>query len=173
MNALNERIESSTVSVHTPNELVFGEARGEREVRVWFAPGHHQQVSTRKLEDELATLARLLFVAGVGEHGVALKEATGRTFINRPMIGRRDVAYVERLETLAAEGRSDDGTVQVTSVGQVSYAVPIVPGTLDRAPQQTFEASCGQAANRLLVDVELQAAAARWEIYEPIPGVVL
>ena len=29
---------------------------GEREVRVWFAPGHYQQVSTRKLEDELATL---------------------------------------------------------------------------------------------------------------------
>ena len=106
-------------------------------------------------------------------NGVALKEATGRTFINRPMIGRRDVAYVERLETLAAEGRSDDGTVQVTSVGQVSYAVSIVPGTLDRVPQQTFEASCGQAANRLLVDVEQQAAAARWEIYEPMPGVVL
>ena len=81
---------------------------------------------------------------------------------------------MERLETLAAEGRSDDGTVQVTSVGQVSYAVSIVPGILDRVPQQTFEASCGQvSANRLLVDVELQAAAARWEIYEPIPGVVL
>ena len=86
------------------------------------------------------------------------------------MIGRRDVAYVERLETLAAEGRSDNGTVQITSVGQVSYAVSIVPGTLDRVAQQTFEASCGQAANRLLVDVEQQAAAARWEIYEPTPA---
>ncbi len=40
---------------------------------------------------------------------------------------------------------------------------------LDRVPKERFEASCAQAADRLLAEVERKAAALRWEVYVGTP----
>jgi len=172
-NRLQRRIEDSIVTVSTPNDLVHAEARGEREVRVWFAPGHYQRANPAQLERDLATVARLLFAAGLAEHARAQTEVTGRRFERRIPLGRQDKEYAEALATLAAEGRSEDGSVTVSAVGQQGYSVTIAPGTLDRLDEQTFRMHCTQAAEALLVDTEQKAALARVRIYQPIPGVSL
>jgi len=172
-NDLQRRLDAAAFTVHLPNERVFGEVHGQRHVRIRLAPGHYEQVSGAKLSTELANLARLLFARGLRERQIAVKEVTGRTLSPKIRIGRRGTAYARALRELAAEGESDDGTVRVTSVGQQNFVVEIAPGTLDRIPQERFEANCGQAADRLLADTEAQAARARVEVFEPLPGVRL
>ncbi|CAN5529353.1 hypothetical protein BH11ACT8_BH11ACT8_21420 [soil metagenome] len=168
-----EAIGVSSVTVHTPNEQVFGSATGQRDVQVWFAPGHYQRVATGKLAEELATLARLLMVAGLRDNARITAAVTGHDLTERVPLGRRAEAYDRFLRELTVEAASDDGTVSVTAVGQLSFVVRIEPGTLDRVPQEVFEASCGQAATRLVAETEIAAARARWETFEPIPGVSL
>lgn len=170
---LAEAIERSVVSAHTPNEQVFGEVRGEREIRVWLAPGHYARVTTPTLQQELASLARLLFAAARRNNSRTFEQVTGRYLVDEPPIAPKDVAYAEALRELAAEGVSDDGSVRVTAIGQQNYAVHIAPGTLDRLGQPQFQEACGQAANRLLADTERQAARLRWRIYEPLPGITV
>ncbi|MEV7428166.1 hypothetical protein AB0N29_00995 [Nocardioides sp. NPDC092400] len=167
---LADRIADSVVTVSIPNERVFGEVRGERRVKVWFAPGHYARVAPAQLERELSTLARLLFAAALREHAVAQKEVTGRVFERRIPLGRRDREYAAALESLAAEGASDDGSVTVRAVGQQAYTVGIAPGALDRLPEDSFRHACAQAAESLLRDTEKQAAIARVRIHEPLPG---
>lgn len=170
-NDLQQRLEQATFTVRLPNEQVSGEVRGQRHVTVRLAPGHYEKVSQAKLCTELANLARLLFARGLRERAIAFKEVTGHTLSPKIRIGSRGTAYAQALRELAAEGESDDGTIRVSAVGQQNFAVAIAPGTLRRLTQQQFEANCGQAADRLLVDTEAQAARARVRIYEPLRGV--
>jgi len=169
-NDLQRRLDEAFFSVELPNGKVLGEVRGQRHVRVRLAPGHYEQVSTSKLSSELAQLARLLFARGLREREIAFREVTGRERAKPIRIGRRGSAYQKALEELVAEGESDDGAVRVSSVGQQNFVVQIEPGTLDRLSQEQFEASCGQAADRLLLDTESKAARARIEIFDPLPG---
>lgn len=169
-NDLQRRLDEAFFTVQLPSGRIFGEVRGQRHVRVRLAPGHYDQVSTSQLCGELANLARLLFARGLRERQLAIKEVTGRT-VERPVrFGRRGAAYAKALAELVAEGESDDGTVRVGSVGQQHYTVTIEPGALRRLSQEQFEASCGQAADRLLVDTETKAGRARVEIFDPLPG---
>lgn len=169
------RIEDSVVTVSTPNERVFAEVRGERHVKVWFAAGHYDGVSSSRLEQELATVARLLFAAGLREHERVNRETASGVgqYERRIALGRRDKEYAEALATLAAEGRSEDGSVTVSAVGQQGYAVTIAPGTLDRLDEQSFRWHCTQAAEALLAETEQKAALARVRIYQPLPGVTV
>lgn len=169
---LAERIADGVVTVSTPNEQVFGEVRGERRVKVWFAPGHYEQVAPSRLEQELATVARLLFAGALREHATAQTEVTGRVFERRIPLGRRDKEYAAALGELAAEGTSQDGSVTVRAVGQQDYAVTIAPGALDRLSEESFRLACTEAAEALLADTEQQAAAARVRIFEMLPGVI-
>lgn len=169
---LDSAVESSVVTVSTPNEMVHAELRGERHVSVRFAAGHLEQVSHAVLERELASLARLAFAAALAEHARLGAVVTGRVPTRRPRIGRREKEYDQRLAELAAEGVSDDGEVTVTSVGQQHHAVRLRPGCLDRLDAEQLARSCAQAAERLLLDTETRAARARWDVYmgTPLPG---
>ena len=126
-----------------------------------------------QLQDNLQTVARLLFAAARREHLDQIRAFTGRDVDeveSRPEPQTpRDHDYYTRLAELFAEGESDDGLVSVSAVGQQQYVVRVKPGVLDRVPQAQMEASCAQAANRLLAETEQRAAAARWEIYMASP----
>lgn len=170
---VSEARERSAVTVSTPNEQVFGEVRGQREVRIWFAPGHYQRVTTARLQDELGALARLLFAAGLKDANRVFRQVTGRDAVRRSPVSPGDVEYDRRLREMEASGESDDGSVRVTAIGQPNHSVQIVAGAPDRVSQEQFEASCAQAANRLIADTEQQAARAKWEIFDPLPGLSL
>jgi len=165
----DELIERSEVTVTTPNGNVTATVRGERDVTVGFAPGFYATCSTVQLQDNLQTVARLLFVAARREHLEQIRAFTGRDadeMQSRPEPQTpRDHDYYTRLAKLCAEGESDDGLVSVSAVGQQEYVGRVKPGGLDRVPQAQMEASCAQAANRMLAETEQKAAAARWEIY--------
>ena len=168
-----ELIERSEVTVTTPNGNVTATVRGEQDVTVRFAPGFYATCNTAQLQDHLQTVARLLFAAARREHLEQIRVFTGRDadeVESRPEPQTpQDHDYYARLAELFAEGESDDGLVSVSAVGQQQYVVRVKPGVLDRVPQAQIEASCAQAANRLLAETELQAAAARWEIYMAPP----
>jgi len=166
-----ELIERSEVTVTIPNGHVTATVRGERDVTVGFAPGFYATCSTVQLQDNLQTVARLLFAAARREHLEQIRAFTGRDDVeSRPEPQTpQDHDYYARLAELFAEGESDDGLVSVSAVGQQQYVVRVKPGVLDRVPQAQMEASCAQAANRLLAETEQRAAAARWEIYMASP----
>ena len=166
-----DMIERSEVTVTTPNGQVTATVRGEREVSVRFAPGFYATCSTAQLQENLQTVARLLFAAARREHLEQIRAFTGRDDVeSRPDPQTpRDRDYYTKLAELFAEGESDDELVSVSAVGQQNYVVRVKPGILDRVPQERVEASCAQAANRLLADTEQQAAAARWTIFMAEP----
>lgn len=170
---IGDALAATTVTVHTPNEQVFGSVVGLRDVRVWFAPGYYQRTAATVLEQNLAALAKLLFVAGVRERGRVSTEVSGQEFTRRIVLGHRAETYDAFLRDLTVEVVSADGSLTVTAVGQSSYAVRITPGTLERVPQEVFEASCGEVATRLVAETEVLAARARWETFDPIPGITL
>lgn len=160
-----EMVERSEVTVTTPNEKVTATVRGQREVTIRFAPGFYATCSTATMRDNLQTAARQLFAAARRDHLEQLRATTGREVDSRPDPQTpRDRDYYARLAALAAEGESDDGLVSVTAIGQQNYVVHVTPGVFDRVPQERFEASCAEAADRLLADTERKAAAARWDV---------
>lgn len=166
-------VDDLVTTVSTPNEKFWAEVRGERSVRVWFAPGVYETTSTSEMERGLTTLARLLWAAGRKDHLAYLTRTTGQLVTGRQVVeDADDAAYYDRLERLAAEGVSHDGSVRVTAVGQQHHAVTVEPGTLSRLSEEAFAAACGQAAEALIEDTERQAAQARWEVYmgTPLPG---
>jgi hypothetical protein len=122
------------------------------------------------MRENLQNAARLLFAAARRDHLDQLRAATGQDVEGRPdPQTQQDREYYARLAELFAEGESDDGVVSVSSVGQQNYVVSVTPGVFDRVPQERFEASCAQAADRLLAEVERKAAALRWEVYMGTP----
>jgi DNA-binding protein YbaB len=162
-----EMVERSEVTVTTPNGQVTASVRGQREVTVRFAPGFYARCSTVQLQENLQTAARLLFAAARRDHLEQIRAFTGRDDVeSRPDPQTPlDHDYYTRLAELSAEGESDDGLVLVSAVGQQHYVVQVKPGVLDRVPQEQLEASCGQAADRMLAETERKAASARWEVY--------
>ncbi len=163
---LAERIAQSVARATTPNEMVFGEVWGEREVRIGFAPGHYHRASTVQMAGDLTKLARLLFVAARKEHNAQLMAYAGRLPEGRPaLLSGRDAEYFGGLDALVVTGVSDDGSVSVTATGQQHYAVEIQPGALDRLSEEQFCWAVGQAANRLIATTEREARALRWRVY--------
>lgn len=146
-----EHLDTMVVEATTPGDSASARLRGRSDVTVWFAPGYYSQSTDARIADKLAQLGKLLWVARMKEYYRFKSEQ-----LERPIRGEgtpktpAQVARRDARDSIVAEGRSDDGTVALTSVGLLKWSATVAPGTVERVDEETFVASCSQAAERLI-----------------------
>jgi hypothetical protein len=151
MSAMSEHLDTMVVEAATPGDTAFARLRGRSDVTVWFAPGYYRQSTDERVADKLAQLGKLLWVARMKEYYRFKSHQLGREIRGEGMPKTpAQVARREARDSIVAEGRSDDGAVSLSSVGLLDWSVTVPRGTVARVEEETFVASCAQAAERLI-----------------------
>lgn len=153
MSAMTEHLDTMVVEAATPDETAYARLRGRSDVSVWFAPGYYPYATDARVADKLVQLGRLLWVARMKEYYRFKSVQLGRTVRGEGMPKTpAQVARREARDNIVASGRSDDGTVELTAVGLLTWSVTLAPGSVERVAEDAFCAACGQAGERLVLD---------------------
>ncbi len=120
------------------------------------------------LETQLIAVARPLWAGRTKAYFAALSEALGQTVTReeRP-IGRRDIAFHEGRDALAAQGRSADGRVRVRVRGMRDWDVRLQPGTLRTLTEPECADRVREPAHDLIQDQFRKLSRLRQEVYGP------
>ncbi|WFE23647.1 hypothetical protein O7621_10445 [Solwaraspora sp. WMMD937] len=166
MGLLADRLDNMHVTAVAPGGAISGELRGRDCVRVTFAAGRYQWLDERYVEQQLAALGRLLWAGRMKAYWAAVSEALGTPVSGEdPPVGPRDVDYQSARGGIVAEGRSDDGSVQIEVRGMRDWTVRIVPGSLRRFREDEFSVRVQQAATALIRDQFAQVRSLKDSIY--------
>ena len=178
MSAMADHLDTMVVDAATPGDIAFARLRGRSAVTIWFAPGYYRQSTDERIAEKLAQLGKLLWVARMREYYRFKSQQLGREIRGEgtPKTPGQ-VARREARDGIVAEGSSDDGAVSLTSVGLLDWSVLVPRGTVDGVDEETFTASCAQAAERLIQDhldqlgyVWATASARTSPLDPPLPG---
>jgi hypothetical protein len=147
-----ELLADADVTASTPDGTVFGRLSGRR-LHVWFAPGYYSHTSDSRLAEKLGQLGRLLWVARMKEYYRLKSDQLGQEVRGerRPTTPKQ-VARREARDNIVATGRSDDGRVELTTVGMLSWTASIAPGTVSALSEEAFAAATAQAGERVVED---------------------
>jgi hypothetical protein len=163
MGVLADRLDDLHVTVSTPDETCFGELRGRTGVRVWFAPGYYQYSDAGRLQQKLAQVGRLLYVAHMKEYWDAMSEAWGRPMSEAPAEESRFNALAREIES---EGVSDDGIVNVRAIGMYQWAVTLPANVTSKVSEEEFSRAAQQAGERVLVDHLAKMKQVKFHLYQ-------
>lgn len=155
------------VQATSPDNMITGELRDRTEVYLSFAPGSYRQYRTASLEEQLAGLARRLWVGRMRKYYEAMSEAFGETITKEPPPeGQRDADFHAARDELVAEGHSADGRIHVAVRGMRHWTVRIADGTVRRLTEEQFAAGVRDAARELISDQFAKIRELKREIYD-------
>lgn len=168
METLGDRLDQMRVRATTPGGSISADLYGRNDVRVSFAPGYYQRVDKNDLEEHLASLARLLWVARMREYYAMLSEGFGYQITGGSRaISPIDVEYERQRESVLAEGRSADDAVHISVRGMKTWTVRTTDHAVSTLPEEEFAARIGEAAKALIRDHRQQIMDLKYQIYKP------
>src|SRR5689334_2436526 len=136
---LRDALNRMRVSASVAGGAITAELFDGDHVELSFAPGHYDRVDEPALEENLMSLARLMYAEYIRQYFRAVSAAFEQTVTkDPPAIGRQDREYAERRRELVAEGESADHRITVTVRGMRSWRVRIAPGTLRTLDERQF-----------------------------------
>ncbi len=148
MATYGELAERLDITVHTPNEQVFGRLLGEYDITIWFHPGYPERVGDQEIAGQLGKLSRLLFAArAAGLRRIEI-ETLGAPW--QPRKSERREEFERRYADIAVTESSPDGSVSVSVVGLSSFAWTIAPGSVDRLGTDGLGQVATDLANRVV-----------------------
>lgn len=151
MTTMNEHLDTMTVTAATPSGTAFATLHGRSTVTVSFAPGYYVHTTEARLEQQLAQLGRLLWVARMKEYYRFKSQQLGREI--RGEGTPRTPAQAARREArdqIHAEG--DGGVVRLSAVGMMHWTAQVEPGTVARTDEASFCHAVSRAARQLIDD---------------------
>jgi hypothetical protein len=165
---LADHLAAMTVDATSPDGHITAHIRGQADtLDITFRPGSYDRYDERRLADQVAKLAALLFV----RYRRYEQEIVEAAFVD-PLtdegadFGPERGQYLDRIKQVVAEGASDDGQIRLSSRCLVSWEVHIAEGALDGWSEGEFTSALSTAAHRLLADYRGQVFRLKDEIYD-------
>jgi hypothetical protein len=150
---LRDALDRMRVSASVAGGAVTAELFDNDHVDLSFVPGYYGRVDEPALEENLVSLARLMYADYLRQYFRAVSAAFEQAVTkDPPAIGWRDKEYVDRRQELVAEGGSADNRITVTVRWMCSWRVRIAPGTLRMLDERRFSTGFGEAAQALIRD---------------------
>lgn len=168
MTGFDERWEETEVHTVSPNEQIFVVVRGDRDVRVSFAPGYYERARRDQLIEQLQRTARVAFLDRTNAFFDLISRDRGTTVRpSRSIVNARDADYWRRLDELEVSAGTPGGELSATLLGSQHLSVTIAPGVMERHSAESFAAIASQVATELLRDHLAKAMQIKLDVYLP------
>lgn len=145
--------ESEIVKTVSPNEQIFVDIHGNRDVQVSIDDGYYARYSAAEFQTQFARTLRLAFVNRTKAF-FALRSEIAGTHVHpgSTLVNEHMADFYRRRDELAVEGCSSDESVELTAVGMRQFAVIVAPGTWGDLELATFEHCVSEACTALMHD---------------------
>jgi hypothetical protein len=157
--------ESFRATAETPNGRLSATIQSVDLVTVSIDPSYFNSTSPQQLEQQLATLAKLLFVERMREYYRARSQDFSEPVMREASpVTTEDHEYVDRRNEIQVVGGSE-GSVEVVSTGMQEWSVNINREWFANVDNGSFCAAAGQAASELVRAQFAQVGQLKREIY--------
>jgi hypothetical protein len=148
MGQLADRLDAIEVRVSVPGIEIEARLRDRTDVTISFGDGVYGFVSEVRLQNYLASLARLLYAGWLRQYRAAMAESA----LDITPVDQRDHDFLEARSEIESSGASSDGRIRFAAVGMQEITAGIEPGTLRELSEEQFTDRTKEAVTELIQD---------------------
>jgi hypothetical protein len=164
---ITERVDGMVVLVETPSGSVSARMRGRDDIKVMFAPGFLRRANINQVQIQLEQLGRLLSTAWMREYQRIVSDEHQQTYEESRPINALDYEFLARRAGLIAQGRSDDGRIDIAVRGMRQWRVRVAPSALSSMREDEFALQVAVAARELVSDQRAKIRELKVTTYHP------
>jgi predicted RNA-binding protein len=148
MGQLAERLDGIEVHARVPGIEIEAVLRNRSDVTISFGEAVYEFISEVRLENYLASLARLVYAGWLRQYREAIDDST----LDVTPVDQRDHDFIEARSEIESSGASSDGRISFAAVGMQEITATIQPGTLRELTEEQFTDRAKEAVAALIRD---------------------
>lgn len=161
MQNLAERLDNIRVRVRAPGTEIEAELSRRTNIELFFEDSAYAAADEPMLEQELASIAKLLWVGWQQQY----RRAIEYTNLIVDAVNSTDLDFFADRDKTEAAGTSSDHRITISTIGMRNFSVHIKPGTIREITQSQFGRSAAEAATLLIQDYQAKVQELKQRYY--------